>query len=32
VEVLDLARWPVAEGFVQSLVVEPGDILQDGEL
>ena len=32
VEVLDLARWPVAEGFVQSLVVEPGDVLQDGEL
>ncbi len=32
VEVLDLSGWPVVEHFVQALVVEPGDVLDDGEL
>jgi hypothetical protein len=32
VEFLDLSGWPVVEVFVDALVVEPGDVLDDREL
>src|SRR5665811_1913491 len=32
VEFLDFAWWTVVEAFVDALVVEPRDVLQDGEL
>ena len=32
VEFLDLSGWAVAEAFVDPLVVEPGDVLNHGEL
>jgi hypothetical protein len=32
VEFFDLSRWLVAQVFVEATVVEPGDVLHDGEL
>jgi hypothetical protein len=32
VGVFELDGWDVAEGFVQAVVVKPGDPLDDGEL
>ena len=32
VEGLHLGRWDVAEGLVEAVVVEPADVLDDGEL
>jgi len=32
IEVLDFSGWPVVEVFVDALVVESGDVLDDGEL
>jgi hypothetical protein len=32
VEFLEFSWWAVVEGFVESGVVEPGDVLDDGEL
>ncbi len=32
VEVLDLDGWAIVECFVEAAVVEPGDVLHDGEL
>jgi len=29
---LSLPRWLIPERFVKTLVVEPGDVLHDGEL